>query len=115
MAAVRIRAGAAPCHVGGTEMAPTNRADPRPADIAEPHPPLLPSACVAGAVEPTNPGASATTSVAPTAADAGALPCASVIIGGRTALAGYIPIWAAVVSDDTAGRENNDDISATAV
>lgn len=34
-----IRVGVDPCHVGGTDIVPTIRALPRPADIAEPSPP----------------------------------------------------------------------------
>jgi hypothetical protein len=115
IAAVAIRVGTDPCHAGGTEMAPTNRAEPKPADIAEPNPPLPPNACIAGAVEPTKPGVSASTPAAPATADAGAAPCASEIIGGKTALAaGYTPIWATETSDDTGTDETNDPTSATA-
>jgi hypothetical protein len=92
-------------------MVPTNRAVPRPADIAEPKPPVLPSTCMPGAGAPASAGASASTAVAPTTEDAGAAPCASTIIGDTTALAaGYIPIWAAEASDDTdaGSAENND-------
>ncbi len=34
-----IRVGVEPCHVGGTDIVPTIRALPRPADVAEPSPP----------------------------------------------------------------------------
>lgn len=115
IAAVAIRLGTDPCQAGGTEMAPTNRADPKPADIAEPKPPGPPNACIAGAAEPTKPGVSASTPAAPATADAGAAPCASEIIGGKTALAaGYAPIWATETSDDTGTDETNDPTSATA-
>lgn len=117
IAAVTIRAGIDPCHAGGTEMDPTNRAVPRPADMAVPKPPLLPSTCIGGPLEPTSAGASASTWAVPATEDAGAVPCASTIIGDSTAaLAGAIPIWATEAKDDTdAGTaENNVDTWAIA-
>lgn len=102
IAAETSRAGTAPCHAGGTEMLPTNRAVPRLADIAEPKPPLLPSTCMPGAVAPASAGAPARTSVAPITEVAGTVPCASATIGDTTAaVAGYIPIWATEARDDT--------------
>lgn len=104
-----IGAGVDPCHTEGTDIAPTNRALPRLAEIEEPQPPPLPSTFVAGAVELTYCDAlAAATFVAPASDVAGAAPCVSAIIGDITALAGYIPIWATDINDDTGADETID-------
>src|SRR5208283_3136235 len=55
MAELTIRAGAEPCHVGGTDIAPTNRALPRPSPIPAPRPPTPPpSPFIAGTALLTN-------------------------------------------------------------
>ncbi len=107
-AELTIGAGVDPCHTEGTDIAPTNRALPRLAEIFEPQPPLLPSTFVPGAVELTYcDGLPAAMFVAPANDVAGAVPCASAIIGVN-ALAGYIPIWATDINDDTGADETID-------
>ncbi|BBY25577.1 hypothetical protein MSTO_57820 [Mycobacterium stomatepiae] len=102
IAELTIGAGVEPCHTGGTEMAPTNRALPRPAEMDEPQLPSPLIMRIAGPVEPTVCDAPvAATLVAPASDVTGAVPWLSAIIGGINALAGYIPIWAADIKDDT--------------
>lgn len=95
-------AGIDPCHTAGTDITPTSRAVPKPADATPKAPSpapligccssytLLPAICgggsTGGVVAPTNIGE----------------PCAALwaaaIIGDISALAGYIPACATVVN-----------------
>lgn len=119
-------AGIDPCHTAGTDIAPTNRAVPSPAD-ATPRAPSPPPAngCRSDSMLWALCGASAATLVvlsksgagaAAGATAAGPVLWASATMGGISALAGYIPAWATVVkvatgvdvindvSDETAGE-----------
>ena len=108
-AELTIGAGVEPCHTEGTDIAPTKRALPRLAEIFEPQPPPLPSTFDPGAVELTNcDGAPPAMFVAPASDVTGAVPCVSAIIGDINALAGYIPIWATDINDDTGADETID-------
>ena len=85
IAELTIRAGIDPCHVGGTDIAPTNRALPKSAAIPEPRPPAPPNDFMSGTAFPTNFGASAANAPAPAALAKAAefeFPiCANIIIG----------------------------------
>ena len=106
IAELTIRAGIEPCQVGGTDIAPTNRALPKSPAIPAPRPPAPPNAFISGTALPTNFAESAPNAPAPVApANAAAelpwLPiCAKLIIGEIIMLAGYIAIWATDVNDD---------------
>lgn len=101
IAELTIGAGVEPCQTGGTDIAPTNRALPRLAEMEEPQLPSPLIILIAGAVELTvwdAPGAAIF--VAPASDVTGAVPWASAIIGGN-AVAGYTPIWATDINDET--------------
>jgi hypothetical protein len=98
-----IREGIEPCQVGGTDIAPTNRALPKSAAIPAPRPPAPPNGFMSGIALPTNFAGSA----ANAAALAAAIPavfddelaiCTKLINGEIAMLAGYIPIWATDVN-----------------
>jgi hypothetical protein len=98
-----IREGIEPCQVGGTDIAPTNRALPKSAAIPAPRPPAPPNGFMSGIALPTNFAGSA----ANAAALAAAIPavfddelaiCTRLISGEIAMLAGYIPIWATDVN-----------------
>ncbi|GLE54565.1 hypothetical protein ATCCBAA256_41590 [Mycobacterium montefiorense] len=109
IAELTIGAGVDPCHTGGTDIAPTSRALPRPAVIEEPQPPPLPTTFIDGAVELMYCDALAAATFEAPASDAmGAAPCESAIIGDINALAGYTPIWATDINDDTGADETID-------
>ncbi len=81
--------------MAGTDIAPTIRALPKPADIAEPRPPP-PRPFIAGAVSPTNLGMLAGNPVAAAPANPAVGPrialLINIIIGDIIMLAGYMNI-----------------------
>src|SRR6201997_4708376 len=122
IAALTMRAGVGPCHVGGADIAPTNRAlpIPPPTPPKPPSPPPRPF----GATSPTNFGVSAAAkpaALAP-ASDAGLLALipawAAIMIGDIAMLAGYIAIWATCdiceIGADEANADTWDTAGATA-
>src|ERR1700757_2962748 len=89
IAALTMRAGADPCHVGGTDIALTSRALPKPPPTA-PKPPSPPPPSPLGTVSPTNFGASAP-----------AKPAALAPVSAEELLA-LIPAWIAIIIGDIA-------------
>lgn len=104
IAELTIRAGIDPCQVGGTDIAPTNRALPKSAPMPAPKPPAPPNGLRSGTALPTNLVASAPNPAALAAAKpavpAELLPAIwKMLISGEIAmLAGYIAIWATDVN-----------------
>jgi hypothetical protein len=105
-----IPAGTDPDHVGGTDIAPTSRALPKPADVTGPSPPAPPPSGVsAGAVLPTNFGTSAPTAAAlANPAVPVFAPCANDISGDISVLTGDAAIWANDVNEFTGTDEATD-------
>jgi hypothetical protein len=119
IAELTIRAGIDPCHVGGTDIAPTNRALPRSAAMPAPRPPAPPNDFISGTALPTNLAASAPNPaiLAPAKPAVAAwllfAICAMLISGDIIMLAGYIPIWAIDVNgDNPEAADSTDDNTA---
>ncbi len=115
IAELTIRAGIDPCHVGGTDIAPTNRALPKSAAIPEPRPPAPPNDFMSGTALPTNFVASAANPAPVALANPAELEfaiCAIDISGDIIMLAGYIPIWATDVNDCNGTADCNADSAA---
>src|SRR6516165_8574288 len=116
IAALTNRAGVDPCHVGGTDIAPTNRALPRP-PVAPPRPPTPPPRPF-GTVSPTNFGMSAPVkpaAVAPASSGCALIPAwAAIMIGDIALLAGYITIWDSCDISPTGADDANADTEDTA-
>src|SRR6516225_1343791 len=119
IAALTIRAGDDPCHVGGTDIAPTNRAWPK-LPAPPPKPPRPPPPSPLGTVSPTNFGVSAPTNpAAPVPASAlqfaPLIPAwAAIMIGDIAMLAGCMTIWDSCDICETGADEANADTSDTA-
>ena len=105
-----MRTGIDPCHVGGTDIAPTNRALPNPAPTGPKPVAVPPSAFVSGTLDPTSVGTSAIPVAAELAAElANPAPfatCARLIIGDAAMLAGTIPTCATDTNDVTGTAVN---------
>jgi hypothetical protein len=107
IAELTIRAGIEPCQVGGTDIAPTNRALPKSAPIPPPIPPAPPNGLRSGTALPTNlvasPANPAAFAPANAAEPAELLPaiCAMLINGEIAMLAGYIAICATDVNGES--------------
>jgi hypothetical protein len=109
IAELPIPAGVEPCQVGGTDIAPTNRALPRPADIPAPRPPAPPRPFIAGATSPTNFGASTNpAAAAPNPPVPAFAPCINDIIGDIIMLTGIAPTCATDANDDSGNAEAAD-------
>ena len=91
------RAGIDPCHDGGTDIDPTNRAWPKPADIpAPPNPAPPPKGVTSGRAPPTNFAASGTAPAAPVSpAPPCTPPCMAALI---SIINGDIAVLAGVAS-----------------
>ncbi len=102
--------GIDPCQVGGTDIAPTNRALPKSAAAPKPAPP--PKPFIAGATSPANFGISAAARPADAnPAELAFADCAAFISGPINMLAGYMPAWA-TESNDCTGRPAAADCTA---
>jgi hypothetical protein len=119
IAELTIRAGIDPCHVAGTDIAPTNRALPKSAAMPAPRPPAPPNDFISGTALPTNLVASAPNPAMlapakPAVAELLFAICAMLIRGDIIMLAGYIPIWAIDVNGDNPEATcSTDDNAAT--
>ncbi len=117
IAELTMRAGIEPCQVGGTDIAPTNRALPRSAPMPPPRPPAPPNGLrSAGTALPTNLVASAPNPAALALAKAAAEPAPllpaiwNTLINGEIAmLAGYIAICATDVNGDNPDAADSTD------
>src|ERR1700757_4229454 len=89
IAALTMRAGVDPCHVGGTDIAPTNRALPKPPPTP-PKPPSPPPPSPLGVVSPTNFGESAP------------VKAAALAPASPEELPACIPAWTAIIIGDIA-------------
>ena len=98
-AEVATRTGMAPCHVGGTDIAPTNRAWPNPAPTGPKPAAAPPNPFISGTLELTGWGTSATPVDTELANPAPFAACARLIIGDATMPAGYIPTCATDTND----------------
>ncbi len=120
IAELAMCAGIDPSQVGGTDIAPTNRALPNSPAMPAPRPPAPPSPFIpAGIASPASFGISAA-APAPMAAALAKPPelpfaiCISDIIGDIIMLAGYIPICATCVKSDNGSAEAADSTDVTA-